>query len=76
MFLCNLVQALWKILGNSFKAKNGLTIRPIIALLDIHPRKMKIYFYARSYTGMFTAHLFITAPNQKLFVSPSKAFRG
>ena len=40
-----------------------LLYNPVITLLCVYPKEIKTYIHTKTYTQMFTAALFITAPN-------------
>ena len=61
------IQPLWKIIWQFIKKLNiKLLYYPAIPLLGIHPKEMKMYIHAKTCKQMFTAALFIIAPNWKL----------
>lgn len=48
-----------------------LPFDPAVALLDIYPRKMKIYAHAKTCTWLFIAALLVKAKNLKQSKCPS-----
>ena len=75
LWLCKIVQLLWKTVSVSQKFKQGIPGWPHNTLLGIYPKEMKTYVNIKTCTRMFITAQFIRGKKQKQPKCPPTSWR-